>query len=224
MAARQEATIRELYRGAKQFRRELDHPDNVGGPNRLGGLAEFYYNPFLDWAMATGIDVQRDDAAYVNPRQALEGIQGASDAIQALIEATFDVMSTPNPTAEQRREMVNRLKGLADRFLETNPVVSNMKGLLAIKGVSKAGLPVPPEMEREVVGFLSPSGKSEGVNTAISRSAVSLYKPGVYGKSESAPPPGGVGPAAAGAGGPAGGKRRRRKTRRARRARYSRRR
>ena len=136
----------------------------------------------------------------------------------------------PGDGMEEKQFALDKIKREADAFLFLTGV-DNRRGIVAMRGMSKEGLStLPPELQREVVGFLSPGGRSESAATAISRMMVEKGGPGVRsdlgGRGPPPPPPGGAGPAAAGAGGPAGG--RRRKTRKgkgkSRKARYSRRR
>jgi hypothetical protein len=101
-------------------------------------------------------------------------------------------------------------------------IKKNVPGLVAMTGMSKAGLPFPEDVEKKVTSFLSPEGREESPARALSKTAVFLRNTGVPVRPAPAgPPPGGVGPAAAGAGPPAGGRRRRtvrrRKTRKSRR-------
>jgi hypothetical protein len=112
--------------------------------------------------------------------------------------------------------------------LEIETAKGNVPGLVAMTSMSKAGLtpggkPFPEDLEKKITGFLSPGGREERPEVALSKTALVLRKTGVPVRPEEAPPgppPGGYGPAAAGAGGPAGGRRRRtvrrRKTRKSR--------
>lgn len=105
----------------------------------------------------------------------------------------------------------------------------NLPGLVAMTSMSKAGLtpggvPLPEDLEKKITSYLSPEGKEEEPERALSKTALILRKTGVPTRPPApppGPPPGGAGPAAAGAGGPAGGRRRR--TARNRKSRKSRR-
>jgi hypothetical protein len=117
--------------------------------------------------------------------------------------------------------------------LEFETAKGNVPGLVAMTSLSKAGLspggaPFPEDLEKKVTGFLSPEGREERPEIALSKTALILRKTGVPTRPEAAPavrpraPHGGPGPAAAGAGaGTEGGRRRRtvrrRKTRKSRR-------
>ena len=102
------------------------------------------------------------------------------------------------------------------RNLEFQTTKGNLPGLAAMTRMSKAGLPLPEDLEKKVTGFLAPGGREEAPGIALSKAAAIVRRTGVPTRS-AGPPPGGVGPAAAGAGPPAGGRRktyRRRKSRR----------
>jgi hypothetical protein len=114
--------------------------------------------------------------------------------------------------------------------LEFERAKGNVPGLVAMTSLSKAGLtpggvPLPEDLEKKVTSYLSPEGKEEEPERALSKTALILRKTGVPARPPPppppGPPPGGAGPAAAGAGGPAGGRRkrtvRRSKTRKSRR-------
>jgi hypothetical protein len=141
----------------------------------------------------------------------------------------------------EKQALIGQMRTAFGRFMEISPNTKNRQGLVAIKGVSKQGLAprgteFPEDVENRIVGFLSPSGRSEPLEVALRKAVTAEGKSSVRPKPSDGPaaagaggpPPGGAGPAAAGAGGPAGGKRR--KTRKgkgkgkSRRARYSRRR
>jgi hypothetical protein len=106
------------------------------------------------------------------------------------------------------------------RNLEFQTTKGNLPGLVAMTRMSKAGLPLPEDLEKKITGFLSPGGREEAPGIALSKAAAIVRRTGVPVRPATAPP-GGVGPAAAGAGPPAGGRRRRtvrrRKTRKSRR-------
>ena len=106
------------------------------------------------------------------------------------------------------------------RNLEFQTTKGNLPGLAAMTRMSKAGLPLPEDLEKKVTGFLAPGGREEAPGIALSKAAAIVRRTGVPTR-PAGPPPGGVGPAAAGAGPPAGGRRRRtvrrRKTRKSRR-------
>jgi hypothetical protein len=102
------------------------------------------------------------------------------------------------------------------RNLEFQTTKGNLPGLAAMTRMSKAGLPLPEDLEKKVTGFLAPGGREEAPGIALSKAAAIVRRTGVPTR-PAGPPPGGVGPAAAGAGPPAGGRRkayRRRKSRR----------
>jgi hypothetical protein len=113
--------------------------------------------------------------------------------------------------------------------LEFERAKGNVPGLVAMTSLSKAGLTprgeaLPEDLEKKITSYLSPEGKEEEPERALSKTALILRKTGVPTRPPappSGPPPGGAGPAAAGAGGPAGGRRRRtvrrRKSRKSRR-------
>ncbi len=128
----------------------------------------------------------------LGPRETREG--RIAEAIRRLREALLEHAPGWRPSA-------------------VNPV--NARAIGKIQRLSKAGLPLPDDLNRQVVGFLSPGAREEDPAVELSRIAVATGRPGVRGASGApappappAPPPGGAGPAAAGAGGPAGGRRR----------------
>ncbi len=118
-------------------------------------------------------------------------------------------------------ERTNTLRKMASLEFET--AKGNAPGLVAMTSLSRAGLapggvPFPEDLEKKVTGFLSPEGREERPEIALSKTTGILRNTGVSVRPPAAPPapPGGYGPAAAGGPGapPAGGRRRRRTARR----------
>ncbi len=221
---------RQVYRGVAAFRKELDNPEYLTG-DRFENVKEHWDATIRRVAPSVADVLASPNVGPVhqsldyNSSRRLSNLRNNIGATRTFIE--FDRENGRNWTPEKTRREVDIMKALADEFLSTDPMKNirpNARALNTMKGLSKGGLPLPPELNREVVGFLSPAGESEELEKALSRTS-QFYpgKPGVY-----APPPGGYGPGAAGGPGgpPAGGKRR--KTRKgkgkSRKARYSRRR
>jgi hypothetical protein len=208
-----------VYDYVKQYRARLDAPNILQG-TRLKQLAQEFWR-----------ETSTEGTALEGPIEKLgDGQLGVQFTM--LWRSNYAARQIgAGDSMEEKQEILDELKREANLFLSMMPNVENERGVAAMKGMSKEGLStLPPELQREVVGFLSPGGRSESAATAISRMMVEKGGPGVRsdlgGRGPPPPPPGGAGPAAAGAGGPAGG--RRRKTRKgkgkSRKARYSRRR
>ncbi len=207
-----------VYDYIKQYRARLDNPNILQG-NNLRKLARQFWR-----------ETSTKGNALEGPIERLEG-GPIGFQFTMLWNSNYGARyATADDDMEEKQEILDELKREADAFLWLAGA-DNRQGIIAMRGVSKEGLStLPPELQREVVGFLSPGGRSESAATAISRMMVEKGGPGVRsdlgGRGPPPPPPGGAGPAAAGAGGPAGG--RRRKTRKgkgkSRKARYSRRR
>ena len=208
-----------VYDYVKQYRARLDAPNILQG-TRLKQLAQEFWR-----------ETSTEGTALEGPIEKLgDGELGVQFTM--LWRSNYGARQLgAGDSVEEKQEILDELKREANLFLSMMPNVENERGVAAMKGMSKEGLStLPPELQREVVGFLSPGGRSESAATAISRMMVEKGGPGVRsdlgGRGPPPPPPGGAGPAAAGAGGPAGG--RRRKTRKgkgkSRKARYSRRR
>ncbi len=199
-----------VYDYVKQYRTKLDAPDILRG-TKLQELGQEFWQETSN----PGTDLEAPLARL-----------GATDtplAVQfvAVWNANYGARQLdPSDSVEEKQEILNDIKRETDAFLSiAGPAIENQRGVVAMKGMSKHGLSkIPPELQREVVGFLSPGGRSEDAATAISRMMVERGGPGV--RSDV-----GVGRGAPGA---SGGKRR--KTRkgkgksRSRRHRYSRRR
>ena len=123
-------------------------------------------------------------------------------------------------------ERTPTLRKMASLAFET--AKGNLPGLAAMTRLSKSGLapggvPLLEELETKVTSFLSPTGREERPEIALSKTAGILRRTGVP-TPPPPPPPGGYGPAAAGGpGGPPAGGRRRRRTARRRKSRKSRR-
>ena len=207
-----------VYDYVKKYRARLDAPNILEG-TRLQRLAQEFWR-----------ETSNEGTALAGPLEKLpEGTLGLQFTM--LWRANYGARQLgPGDGMEEKQFALDEVKREADAFLFLRDI-DNKRGIIAMRGVSKDGLStLPPELQREVVGFLSPGGRSESAATAISRMMVEKGGPGVRsdlgGRGPPPPPPGGAGPAAAGAGGPAGGKRR--KTRKgkgkSRKARYSRRR
>ena len=218
MAARQEEAKQALYRAARVLRDELNNPEYLSG-NRFQTNLVRAAHAFIGSIRGIAPDgVTFQDIVATDP-PALAAVRAFSEEFLRMLDRDLGAM-----TPGEKEESLNALKRTLDRFIATGPegkvVRENVKGLVALKGMSKAGLPVSEDMKREVVAFLSPSGKSEDVDAALRRSATFLGKP-------DRPPPGGYGPGAAGGpGGPPAGGKRRKKTRKgkSKKRRYSRRR
>jgi hypothetical protein len=207
-----------VFEYVKQYRARLDNPNILQG-NNLRNLAQRFWR-----------DTSTEGTALEGP---IEGLGDGPLGVRFMMlwRANYGARQLgPGDGMEEKQFALDEVKREADAFLFLRDI-DNKRGIIAMRGVSKEGLStLPPELQREVVGFLSPGGRSESAATAISRMMVEKGGPGVRsdlgGRGPPPPPPGGAGPAAAGAGGPAGGKRR--KTRKgkgkSRRARYSRRR
>jgi len=236
MSKTMNATAESLYLGVAAFRKELDNPEYLTG-DRLEHVKE-HWNATVGGKTPLATDFGNPPIG--NLTTLFESVEGLWEAPQRLGYVTNELLAIERRNAklratgqhrhpESKRSEMSHLTSYVNSFLSTNPNPRvNARALGAIKGLSKGGLPLPPELNREVVGFLSPAGEPEELEKALSRSSKYYRgKPGVY-----APPPGGYGPGAAGGPGgpPAGGKRR--KTRkgngkgksRSRRNRYSRRR
>lgn len=213
-----------VYDYVKKYRERLDAPNILEG-TRLKQLAQEFWR---QTSGGTALDRPIRKLGEATPLALQFVTLWTSNYAGRRIDASDSV--------EEKQEILDEMKREANLFLSMMPHVENERGILGMKGMSKEGLStLPPELQREVEAFLSPSGRSEEKAILISRLMAQKGLPGVrsdvaVGRSVPGgpppPPPGGAGPAAAGAGGPAGGKRR--KTRkgksRSRRARYSRRR
>ncbi len=206
-----------VYDYVKRYRERLDAPNILEGM-RLQRLAQEFWQ-----------ETSNPGTALERPIERL-GASGPGLQFVALWNANYGGRRIDeSDSVEEKQEVLDAMKREADVLLSMLSSVENQRGVLGMKGMSKEGLStLPPELQREVIGFLSPGGRAEDTATAISRFMVERGGPGVRSDVEvgrSVPRPRGPpGPAAAGAGGPAGGKRRR-KTRKGRsRRRYSRRR
>ena len=198
-----------VYDYVKQYRTKLDAPDILRG-TKLQELGQEFWR-----------ETSNPGTALERPIQRLGEDTPLALQFAVLWRANYGARQLdPSDSVEEKQEILNAIKHETDAFLSiAGPAIENQRGVVAMKGMSKHGLSkIPPELQREVVGFLSPGGRSEDAATAISRIMVERGGPGV--RSDV-----GVGRGAPGA---AGGKRR--KTRkgksksRSRRARYSRRR
>lgn len=212
-----------VYDYVKKYRARLDAPNILEG-TRLKQLAQEFWR-----------ETSNEGTALERPIEKLgEGPRGVQFTM--LWRANYGARQLgPGDGMEEKQFSLDEIKREADAFLSMMSHVENERGVLSMKGMSKEGLStLPPELQREVEAFLSPSGRSEERAILISQLMAQKGLPGVRsdvrpgrnvpGRGPPPPPPGGAGPAAAGAGGPAGGKRRKTRKGKSRRSRYSRRR
>jgi hypothetical protein len=212
-----------VYDYVKKYRERLDAPNILEG-TRLQRVAQEFWRETSN--EGTALDRPIRKLGEATPLAVQFVTLWNSNYAGRRIDASDSV--------EEKQEILDEIKREANLFLSMMPHVENERGILSMKGMSKEGLStLPPELQREVEAFLSPSGRSEERAILISQLMAQKGLPGVRsdvrtgrnvpGRGPPPPPPGGAGPAAAGAGGPAGGKRR--KTRKGKsRRRYSRRR
>lgn len=212
-----------VYDYVKEYRAKLNAPNILQG-TRLRNLGREF------WQAAS-----TEGGALEEPLEKLEN-HPAGVQFWTLWRANYGARQLgAGDSVEEKQEILDEIKREADAFLSMMSYVENERGILSIRSASKGGITsLPPELNREIEGSLSPSGYSEQQAVLMSQLMTQKGLPGVRsdvrpgrnvpGRGPPPPPPGGAGPAAAGAGGPAGGKRRKTRKGKSRRSRYSRRR
>jgi hypothetical protein len=221
-----------IFAHVAEFRAKFLEPGLLDNPNEFIGVNQRFRSRMSADAIREALDEVRRNTYTYNVFLALRRV--ISDVFRRVSErytppGKYHVFVFRPIADAEKQALIGQMRTAFDRFMEISPNTKNRQGLVAIKGVSKQGLAprgteFPGDVENRIVGFLSPSGKSEPLEVALRKAVTAEGKSIVRPKPSDGPPPGGAGPAAAGAGPPAGGKRRKTRKGKSRKARYSRRR